>query len=297
MCACMQVVLQRQHRPAGAERAVHNRRPGRECQLGRGTPGSAGPQHFQHGWDGSSGGLLLQPGRQISSLLHLLVSPSAMSDRAGSLTVLSPKGLLPDSNSKQNPWGAPCSVFLLDLLTHPGLGCTQPAHVQWLMRPQHAFGERNLQRGWRNKESAPTEMLCTTSEQLALCSGGSDWQKIMIKQINPDGSSTMLNDTLGNVKFSNTAWAPDSKVPHHPDTFLGLMVDTSALGRLARRPGQVHAPASRQYFMKRIIRPPVVRPCLSQTASGVVTHKHHNDVLCSSCCSRAGMYSGASLSY
>lgn len=43
----------------------------------------------------------------------------------------------------------------------------------------------------------------------------------MIKQINPDGSSTLLNDTLGNVKFSNTAWAPDSKVPHYSKVFLG----------------------------------------------------------------------------
>ncbi|MCJ1354271.1 MAG: hypothetical protein MMC33_004258 [Icmadophila ericetorum] len=48
----------------------------------------------------------------------------------------------------------------------------------------------------------------------SISSGGSDWQKILIKQINPDGSSFMLNDTLSNVKFSTTAWAPDNKVPH-----------------------------------------------------------------------------------
>ncbi|CAL5219022.1 g780 [Coccomyxa viridis] len=45
----------------------------------------------------------------------------------------------------------------------------------------------------------------------SISSGGSDWQKIMIKEINPDGTSTLLNDTLSNVKFSNTAWAPDNK--------------------------------------------------------------------------------------
>ena len=47
---------------------------------------------------------------------------------------------------------------------------------------------------------------------LELCRGGSDWQRIMLKEISPDGSSKLLNDTLSNVKFSNTAWAPDSKV-------------------------------------------------------------------------------------
>ncbi len=55
------------------------------------------------------------------------------------------------------------------------------------------------------------------SHACELCRGGSDWQKIMIKQINPDGTSTLLNDTLSNVKFSNTAWAPDNKVIHCPE--------------------------------------------------------------------------------
>lgn len=32
--------------------------------------------------------------------------------------------------------------------------------------------------------------------------------------MNPNGTSQELNDTLGNVKFSATAWAPDSKVIH-----------------------------------------------------------------------------------
>ncbi len=54
-----------------------------------------------------------------------------------------------------------------------------------------------------------------------LCRGGSDWQKIMIKEINPDGTSTLLNDTLSNVKFSNTAWAPDNKVTHCPESLSG----------------------------------------------------------------------------
>ena len=39
----------------------------------------------------------------------------------------------------------------------------------------------------------------------------------MIKEINPDGTSTLLNDTLSNVKFSNTAWAPNNKVTHCPE--------------------------------------------------------------------------------
>ena len=46
--------------------------------------------------------------------------------------------------------------------------------------------------------------------------GGSDWQKIMVKEIAADGSSKLLNDTLQNVKFSTTAWAPDSKVRRSP---------------------------------------------------------------------------------
>lgn len=47
---------------------------------------------------------------------------------------------------------------------------------------------------------------------LAPCSGGSDWQKILLLEVNLDGSTKQLNDTLRNVKFSTTAWAPDSKV-------------------------------------------------------------------------------------
>ena len=46
----------------------------------------------------------------------------------------------------------------------------------------------------------------------APCSGGSDWQKILLLEVNQNGSTTQLNDTLDNVKFSTTAWAPDSKV-------------------------------------------------------------------------------------
>ena len=49
---------------------------------------------------------------------------------------------------------------------------------------------------------------------LAPCSGGSDWQKILLLEVNLDGSTKQLNDTLRNVKFSTTAWAPDSKVSH-----------------------------------------------------------------------------------
>ena len=47
-----------------------------------------------------------------------------------------------------------------------------------------------------------------------LCRGGSDWERIKILEVNQNGTSQELNDTLGNVKFSATAWAPDSKVIH-----------------------------------------------------------------------------------
>ena len=46
----------------------------------------------------------------------------------------------------------------------------------------------------------------------SLCRGGSDWERIKILEVNQDGTSQELNDTLGNVKFSATAWAPNSKV-------------------------------------------------------------------------------------
>ena len=44
------------------------------------------------------------------------------------------------------------------------------------------------------------------------CRGGSDWERIKILEMNQNGTSKELNDTLGNVKFSATAWAPNSKV-------------------------------------------------------------------------------------
>ena len=47
-----------------------------------------------------------------------------------------------------------------------------------------------------------------------LCRGGSDWERIKILEVNQNGTSQEMNDTLGNVKFSATAWAPDSKVIH-----------------------------------------------------------------------------------
>ena len=57
---------------------------------------------------------------------------------------------------------------------------------------------------------------------LSWCSGGSDWEIIKVLSISNDtGAVTYLNDTLNNVKFSNTAWSPDNKActPHmlrHP---------------------------------------------------------------------------------
>ncbi|CAK0747901.1 hypothetical protein CVIRNUC_001798 [Coccomyxa viridis] len=45
----------------------------------------------------------------------------------------------------------------------------------------------------------------------AISSGGSDWERIKILEVNQNGTSQEMNDTLGNVKFSATAWAPDSK--------------------------------------------------------------------------------------
>ena len=65
----------------------------------------------------------------------------------------------------------------------------------------------------------------------------------MIKQINPDGSSFLLNDTLGNVKFSNTAWAPDNKVTHCYEVLLVLLQVLKQIS--ARCSEQCEWPASR----------------------------------------------------
>ena len=55
---------------------------------------------------------------------------------------------------------------------------------------------------------------CARCFGLFLCRGGSDWERIKILEVNQKGTSQEMNDTLGNVKFSATAWAPDSKVNH-----------------------------------------------------------------------------------
>ena len=44
-------------------------------------------------------------------------------------------------------------------------------------------------------------------------SGGSDWRKIELLQVDPaTGSGTKMDDTLDYVKFSSIAWTHDHKV-------------------------------------------------------------------------------------
>ena len=83
----------------------------------------------------------------------------------------------------------------------------------------------------------PKHALLKALSAVSACSGGSDWETIHVLQINNDtGAATVLNDTLNNVKFSSTAWSPDSKVCSrsairvlrlNPETFTCLTHNTS----------------------------------------------------------------------